>query len=576
MKLLTVGDVGGDAFTLPLQFATEATAILAKRGTGKSNTAVVFAEEMYDAGIPWCAIDPKGDWYGIRSATDGEGPGLPIPVFGGLYGDLPLVPDAGAFMAELIIEQNLTCVLDVSDFTQGEQTRFLTDFGTAYYQAARRNPAVRHLFLEEADEVLPQVVPADMARCVGIWNKIVKLGRKHGIGVTLITQRSASLNKNSLSQIETLVALRTSSPQDKAAIKGWLDVDDAKEILAELPRLKNGEAWVVSPHGLGVVAKVAFRRRRTFDTGATPEVGVAIQAPTLGQIDLGAIETRMAQIVEQATADDPKTLRARIKDLEQQLAKGGGTVEVREVIREVVPPGLANEIASVINSMRRTGETWRTRADELDTQLLLLEHVVHEKLGATATTSAPSPAPAQETRAERPQTAPTPRPSIPAGTATGWPAELKGGHKRVLTVLAQHGQMDLKRLALQSQFTVGGGGFNNVLGALRTAGYITRGGTPELTDDGRAIIPADLDPLPTGAELIAFWMDQLKPSHAEVLQVVIDHHPTPIEPEALATAAGKTYGGGGFNNILGRLRTLQLIQKGRPIILTTEFAEAIA
>src|SRR5580704_5264112 len=102
--------------TLPLDAITQSVALLAVRRAGKSNGAAVMAEEMYHAGLPWVAVDPKGDWWGLRSSKDGTGPGLPIPIFGGLHGDVPLAPEAGKLIADLIVEANLTCVLDVSEF----------------------------------------------------------------------------------------------------------------------------------------------------------------------------------------------------------------------------------------------------------------------------------------------------------------------------------------------------------------------------------------------------------------------------------------------------------------------------
>lgn len=71
----------GEDLALPLEAVTETFAILAKRRAGKSNAAVVLAEEMFAAGLPWVAVDPKGDWWGIRAS--GDGPGLAVVVFGG-------------------------------------------------------------------------------------------------------------------------------------------------------------------------------------------------------------------------------------------------------------------------------------------------------------------------------------------------------------------------------------------------------------------------------------------------------------------------------------------------------------
>ena len=46
---------------------------------------------------------------------------------------------------------------------------------------------------------------------------IVRRGGQRGIGCTLVTQRSAVLNKNVLTQAQMLVVLRTIAPQDLAA-----------------------------------------------------------------------------------------------------------------------------------------------------------------------------------------------------------------------------------------------------------------------------------------------------------------------------------------------------------------------
>ena len=94
-------------FSLPLDAATRRMAILAMSGAGKSNTAVVMAEEMFRHRIPWVAIDPKGDWWGIRSNQKGDSGGLPLPVLGGLHGDLPLEPTAGKVIGDLIADQRL-------------------------------------------------------------------------------------------------------------------------------------------------------------------------------------------------------------------------------------------------------------------------------------------------------------------------------------------------------------------------------------------------------------------------------------------------------------------------------------
>lgn len=193
MKPLTLGKAidSGRAFSVPVSMATQTIGVLGQRGSGKSNTEVVLAEDFYDAGIPWVAVDPKGDWYGIRSSADGEGPGLPIPILGGLHGDVPITAAEGAQWAELIFAENLTCVLDVSDFSKNERGRFLVDFLDRLYRLHRGAPEVRHVFFEEAHEYIPQQVGREDGRLKEAAARIVLQGRAFGLGSSVCSQRSA-------------------------------------------------------------------------------------------------------------------------------------------------------------------------------------------------------------------------------------------------------------------------------------------------------------------------------------------------------------------------------------------------
>src|SRR5690606_29774424 len=89
----------------------------------------------------------------------------------------------------------------------------------------RRNRDPLHLFLEEADEYLPQTAreKGELPRCLGAWQRLVKRGRFRGMGATLISQRSSALNKDVLNMAECLIALRTTAPLDRKAVLGWVD-----------------------------------------------------------------------------------------------------------------------------------------------------------------------------------------------------------------------------------------------------------------------------------------------------------------------------------------------------------------
>lgn len=187
---------------LPLDLAGETIAILAKRGAGKTNTATVLVEELVAANVQTVIVDPVGAWWGIRSSAAGErGAGLAIPIIGGQHGDVELEQTAGQLIADVVVGSGQSMLLDLSDFpSKGAVNRFVTDFAERLYRRKARASSLLHLVLEEADEFAPQRGQADTARMRGAIEQIVRRGRSRGLGVTLITQRSAVLNKDVLTQ----------------------------------------------------------------------------------------------------------------------------------------------------------------------------------------------------------------------------------------------------------------------------------------------------------------------------------------------------------------------------------------
>lgn len=92
---LHIGTQDGEAFHLPAAIVTQTTAILGIRGSGKTNTAVVIAEELLELGHQVVIIDPLDVWWGLKSSQTGLNEGYPVVVLGGHHADLPLSHDNG-------------------------------------------------------------------------------------------------------------------------------------------------------------------------------------------------------------------------------------------------------------------------------------------------------------------------------------------------------------------------------------------------------------------------------------------------------------------------------------------------
>lgn len=578
--------------SLPLDAITQTFGILAKRGAGKSNAGAVMAEEMYAAGLPFVVVDPVGAWWGLRSSADGKGTGLSVPIFGGYRGDVPLEPQGAQLVADLIVEENLSAVLDVSAFnSEGEKRRFLAAFAERLYLQKGKpgHDSPLHLFLEEADDYIPQRATGDVARCLGAFERIVKRGRARGLGVTMITQRSAALNKDVLTQIETLIVLRTTSPQDRAAIGMWVKYHgQSDEILASLSSLADGEAWVWSPW-LDLTERVQINRRTTFDSGATPSLKAKRAVATLADVDLDAITAQMKETIERSKADDPAELRKRIRELEaaakdSQISQKPQTeperIEVPVEVHVAHVPDLVIETLSGVtyeaDTLLKAGETFgetlvgmATRlkqnvAAAMDVAMKVPSVGKQTERALPAAKGRGAPTPVTPKAADRADTTRSSRTAV-ADAPAGEPVRsgtITGPQQRVLDALAWLERLGLEGERVRVGFLSGyrrGGRFSDVVSSCRTSGLIDypRSGVIELTPEGRALAtPLDI-PATTGS-IQAAVMARLNGPQRRVLQPLIDAYPEEVSREELAPASGYQLGGR-FADVVSSVKTLGLI-----------------
>ena len=309
----------GSPVLLPLEMLTTMTAIIGRRGSGKTTTGMVLAEEFIEAGLPVVMLDPLGVHYGLRSSADGKHAGLPVTILGGQHGDVPLEQTAGRLIADLVVEQPGAYIIDFSAFeSRAAEKRFAADFADRLYRLKVFDSSALGFIVDEADTFAPQQSQGDDKRMLGAFEAIARRGRVRGLGMVAITQRPAVLNKNVLSQCEVMIAHQVTAPQDREALRAWAQGNATPEqvvtFLDSLASLQVGQAWLWSPAWLGVFERVDVRRRRTFDSSATPKVGqVKVQPRVLAAVDVSMLRERMAETIERAEAEDPKKLRGQLQ-----------------------------------------------------------------------------------------------------------------------------------------------------------------------------------------------------------------------------------------------------------------------
>lgn len=521
--------------TLPLEAVTETFAILAKRGAGKTYCGSVMVEEMVEAGQPVVVIDPVGVWWGLRSSADGEGPGLPVVIFGGDHGDLPLPAGAGNTIADLIMDERVPAVLDLSHLSKTKSREFVRTFMERLYF---RNREPLHLVVDEADLFAPQRGGADTARLIGAYEDIVRRGRARGLGCTSITQRPASLHKDILSQSEVLIVLRMTGVRDVSAINEWVQLHaedtEARLVKTSLASMPIGEAWIWSPGWLGILQRIKVRARRTFDSSATPKPGVrVIQPRAFAPVDLERLRTRIDDDTETAPAATPAAGTAEVARLHRQITKlEHDLAEARANVRTV--PALHDYDYAKLR----------------DVMTALTEAV--QPITAVLAGAQLNPAPTAPPAARRTASRPTgPAPTSPTADRGG----LSRAERAILTVLAQHGTRSIVQVALLARYSHKSGGYRNALSSLRTAGYITGRGDITATAEGLAAL-GTWEPLPEGQALRDWWYGWLSKAESLILVELVKAWPASLAIPEIAERTGYSATSGGFRNALSRLRTL--------------------
>lgn len=318
----------------PLDTVTSTLVVYGGKGMGKTNLCAVICEELYKQGLRFALLDPLGVNWGLQYGRTKSTPGLKVLILGGIHGDVPIEPTGGAVVADLIVESDISVIIDISrrpdgqSWSMGERVRFVAEYCSRLYQrqGQKRRPIMQ--LIDEAGRFCPQTMPKgaeDIAKCMGAIEQMVEWGRNVGIGVSLITQRSARMNKSVSELADAMIAFRTVGPNSVEAITDWLgehvEKDRIKEIVRDLRSMERGSAIVVSPGWLKAEKIVRVRMRETFDSSATPKPGVEPVAPgTATKLpDLEAFKIRMAETIERVKLDDPKELRSKIITLNNRI-----------------------------------------------------------------------------------------------------------------------------------------------------------------------------------------------------------------------------------------------------------------
>lgn len=541
---------------IPPEVLAQHTAILGKTGSGKTSTSKLCVEQVVAGGFRVCILDTiKSDWWGITSSADGKKPGLPFKILGGPHGHVPLHSSAGKAIGQLVGEGKLPLsIIDMANFEPGGVQKFFSDFAPALMSHAK---GVLYLVIEEAHEVCPKERAGFGAENMAIHyaKKLATAGRSKGIRLIVATQRIQSLHNAVLGSCDTLIAHRLTAPADQGPIKTWLksnaDKQTAARVESSMSSLPTGTGWLCSGEAR-IFEKIVFRKFATYDNAKTPTGDDEARNIKTAPVDAAELRSIIGDAVAEAEANDPKRLKAKVAELTKQLAGKAPTPAVATAAPEPAVLRAAEDRgrSAGFDEGRRVGFAEGEKAALKKAQSALGAIQADEPtLAALPPRAAVAPVPAR----------PISQPSLAPRKASTSGIAMPKAERLVLTALAQYPSGRTKvQIAILTGYASSGGGFNNALSALRSRGWIGGHGTLSITNAGIDAL-GTYDPLPSGRALLEHWLGQLSKAERGALEALANAYPSTMTKEEVAAAAGYEAKGGGFNNALSRLRTLELI-----------------
>ncbi|WP_049937192.1 helicase HerA domain-containing protein [Haloplanus natans] len=396
-KTITVTEQG---LKIPLvKILTGRGSIFGQTGSGKSNTAGKIAEEILEEGRPLLVIDVEGEYYGLKEEYE------LLHVGADEECDLQVGPEHSGKIAELALEQNVPIILDVSGYIDREEVNELVhDTCKALFDKEKKLKKPFPIFIEEAHEWIPQQGKrGEDGEVTDMLIRIGKRGRKRGLGITALSQRPASVDKDYVTQCDYRIWHQVTWPSDLDTVKDVL----GKEFEDKVKDLDVGQAVFEGNFLEEDRQIVKFLRKQTFDAGDTPGLD-NVERPELKSVSSDLVEeleeisekkqrekSRIEELKQkleekEEKLEEEREARKRAEDMSQmaeqftQAMASGGNAEVEEKVDEIREEknerireleSEKQELENEVSQLREENQSLQQQVSELEEYEQAVQHM---------------------------------------------------------------------------------------------------------------------------------------------------------------------------------------------------------
>jgi DNA helicase HerA-like ATPase len=191
-------------FTISISdYASQGNAVLGIRDAGKTYTAMKAAESLMDAGVPIIVYDPVGVWKNLKIGA-GKNKGYQVVIAGGAGSDIILTTSNAIDIVRAAMKENVNLVIDLYSPELINKSSWISIVQQTVDVLMYENKSygLRHIFLEEAAEFIPQRLQPQHARVYASIERLARMGRNARLGYTIINQRAEEVKQGNSRDIE--------------------------------------------------------------------------------------------------------------------------------------------------------------------------------------------------------------------------------------------------------------------------------------------------------------------------------------------------------------------------------------
>ena len=525
--------------------------ITANSGAGKSYAIRKFLEES-NGKVQQIVLDLEGEFASLREKFD-------FVVFG-KDGDVPINLRYTEKYSIEILSLGVSAIIDLYELKHYERIAFVKRFLDSLINAPKElwKPVI--VVVDEAHIFCPESSKAESADAV---KDLCTRGRKRGYCAVLATQRLSKLNKDAAAECLNKLIGRTSLDIDMKRAADELGFNNKSDMLS-LRDLEKGQFYAFGPAINNQVSKFKVQPVQTTH----PKIGtriINVPAPTekikkvLTQLsslpaqaekelhsledykkEVHSLRVKLGQAQKQQPVIDSKQI-SKLKEENKSL-----NAKLNEYIRlsKERTKFYSQTITAVGRAIKLLSPYTEEFADKIEVTMPVV--ITTKPIEQKSFTKTEIYSPKRETK------------------KIMNPDEIKIGkcERAILVVLAQRSGLNSNKsqLGILTGYSSKSGGFNNSLGKLRSLDWVRGYGNDiQITEEGLTNL-GEYEPLPTGSELQEYWLTTLPKAESLILKALIENYPDTLNKHEIGEQTGYSSNSGGFNNALGKLRTLELIK----------------